>query len=400
MTISSSPKPEEIAAPDYVTLADWWNAWPEYRPEMLDFWARGNFTRRLLSRRETGATACVVRVQYLDELEAALKRLALLGIEIDFAWSGPVSGERLVIAPQDIDYEDAGGWGYSACSGDRFGEERAGKEWCPSLGWGSLLPDTITDWLANEAQSFVRDGHVLVCPIENMGLRAKPSKASELHLQRSANSVSVVSTMKSIETLCKIDLPVLEGMSIQDTFSFCQDNRDSLILFQGALRKLLKNDPSDQSEIVTKHLISQIREGVAELQLSGATLRTRKTLTALGASISTFGVTFGLSYGLGVGPAALGSVAAAMATLALWDRNIESEGALRKNPYFILWKLQGGRVGKPEFRPRPALEALLSSRGKPKVLPPYHWLSPPSGGWNIPTVFRGPAGRAGPNNGS
>jgi hypothetical protein len=198
--------------------------------------------------------------------------------------------------------------------------------------------------------------------------------------------------MKSIETLFKIELPVLEGMSIKDTFSFCQDNHDSLILFQSALGKLLNNDPSEQSEAVTKDLLSQIREGVAELRLSGATLHTRKTLTALSASISTFSVTFGLSNGLGVGPAALGSVAAAMATLALWDRNIENEGVLRKNPYFILWKLQGGRVGKPEFRPRPALEALAPLRGKPKVLPPYHWLSPPSGGWNIPTAIRGPVG--------
>ena len=326
MTELPSQSPEEIAAPDYATLVKWWNAWPEYRPGMLDFWARGNYTSRLLARRKAGKNACVVRVQYLDELETALKRLALLDLEIDFAWSGPVSGETLVIVPQDIDYEGTGGWGYAACAGDRYDEKRGNTEWVPSMGWASLLPDTITDWLSSNARPFVEHGQVMVCPIENMGLRQKPSKASELHLQRAANSVSVVNAIKSIEALFEIELPVLEGMSIADTFSFCQDNQDSLKLFQGALAKLLKNAHAETSETVTKELLSQIREGVAELRLSSATLQARKTLTALGATISTFGVTFGVSSGLGVGPAALGSVAAAMATLALWDRNIENEG--------------------------------------------------------------------------
>ena len=54
----------------------------------------------------------MVRAEYLDEVEAALKRLALLDLEIDFVWHGEVSGPQLVIVPQDVDYEGTGGWGY------------------------------------------------------------------------------------------------------------------------------------------------------------------------------------------------------------------------------------------------------------------------------------------------
>ncbi len=95
--------PEVITSPNYSTLLEWWDAWPEAKPAHLDFWARGNFSRRLLSRKNSQRAACIVRVEYLDEIEAALKRLALLDLEVDFAWYGEVSQPQIVIVPQDID---------------------------------------------------------------------------------------------------------------------------------------------------------------------------------------------------------------------------------------------------------------------------------------------------------
>jgi len=108
---------ESITEPRYQTLTSWWDAWPEARPAHLDFWARGNYTRRLLYRARAARSSLLVRVAFLDELESAVKRLALLDNEVDFVWCGRTSGEQLVILPQDVDYEDSGGWGYAACSG-------------------------------------------------------------------------------------------------------------------------------------------------------------------------------------------------------------------------------------------------------------------------------------------
>lgn len=241
---ASSP----MSPPDYSALLGWWDGWPEARPELLDFWARGNFTQRLLSRRERQRPACIVRAHYLDELEAALKRLALLDLDIDFAWSGVTSEPGLVMVPQDVSYEEAGGWGYMACAGDKFSENRSGKEWCPSLGYASLLPDTVTDWLAVQAKPFLESGRVMVCPIDNMGLNRTPGHLSEEHLQRIANSSSVVRSVAAIEAIFEFELPRLEGMTIQDTYRFCEDHKDSLVLFQVALAKLLSQTAADTPE--------------------------------------------------------------------------------------------------------------------------------------------------------
>ena len=56
----------------------------------------------------------------MDEMEAALKRLALLDIDIDFAWCGQTTQPQLVMVPQDMGYEDSEGWGYLAAAGSLF----------------------------------------------------------------------------------------------------------------------------------------------------------------------------------------------------------------------------------------------------------------------------------------
>lgn len=374
--------------PDYSTLLSWWDAWPEARPELLDFWARGNFTGRLLFRTTRQQPACIVRARYLDELEAALKRLALLDLEIDFAWSGVASDPSLVMVPQDVTYEEAGGWGYMACAGDKLSDNRGDREWCPSLGYASLLPDTITDWLAVQARPFLESGRLMVCPLNNMGLHKTPGHLSEKHLQRISNSSSVVRSVQAIESLFKLELPLLEGMTIQDTFRFCEDHKDSLQLFQVTLAKLLTKTNTEASASSRNELLAQIKEEVAELRLSEKTISLRKRLTALGASLSTFGVTIALQLGVAPGVAALGSVAAAMATLALWDRNLQSQGEIPKHPFYIISALQEGKGPRSEWRERPfAREFRLPSRKKlKKAIPPYHWLAPPTGGWLIPST--------------
>jgi hypothetical protein len=184
--------PEVVAPPNYSTLLEWWNEWPEARPAHLDFWARGNFTRRLLSRPRCQRGACIVRAEYLDEIDAALTRLALLDLEIDFVWHGEVSGPQLVIVPQHVDYEDTGGWGYNACAGDEIKDRRGGKEWCPSMGWASLLPNTMTDGLATEAAGFVRSGRIMVAPVDHVGLQKLPGGNTEEQLQRLSRSMSLM----------------------------------------------------------------------------------------------------------------------------------------------------------------------------------------------------------------
>jgi hypothetical protein len=382
--------PEFIPPPTYSMLVDWWDAWPEAKPAHLDFWARGNFIRRLLSRRGSQRAACIVRVEYLDEIEAALKRLALLDLEVDFAWHGGVSQPQLVIVPQDVDYEDTGGWGYIACAGDEIADRRGGKEWCPSLGWASLLPDTVVDWLATEAKEFIRSGNIIVAPIKHIGLGKQPGGESEEQLQRMSDNMSLMGERARIRALFNIELPFLDGMSIRDIKKFCDDYKDSLVLFQSALHKLIKQSPEHSEDTLAKELVAQIQQGVAELRLSDRTASARKTLANLGVALSTVLLTIGLKLGVSPGAVAIGVTGAAISTIAQYSQILESRGQMRKNPFYAIWALQKGKGPKNRFSQRTTFGVSFPPELlKRKDIPPYHWLSPPTPGWDIPTAFRG-----------
>jgi hypothetical protein len=380
--------PEAVTPPSYSTLLEWWNEWPEARPAHLDFWARGNFARRLLSRKHSQRSACIVRAEYLDEIDAALKRLALLDLEVDFVWNGEVSGPQLVIVPQDVDYEDTGGWGYSACAGSEIADRRGGKEWCPSMGWASLLPDSITDWLATEAMEFVRSGNLVVAPVDHVGLRKQPGGETEEQLQKISNSVSLMGERAGIKALFELELPFVDGMTIRDIKKFCDDYKDSLVLFQNALRDIIRSAPCQSEDKLVKELVQQARQGVAELRLSDRTVSARRVLAAVGASIGAVLVTVGLKLSASPGAAVVGSAGAAIATIGQYSQILEARGQMRKNPYYAIWALQRGKGPKNEFRHRSSFGASATGKtAKASGVPPYHWLSPPTPGWGVPTAF-------------
>jgi hypothetical protein len=286
-------------------------------------------------------------------MEAALKRLALLDIDIDFAWCGQTTQPQLVMVPQDVEYEDSGGWGYLAAAGSRFSECRGGKEWCPSIGRASLLPDTVTDWLVEEARPYLQSGKIIVSPVSHIGLRRIPGDVSEEQLQKMSNSASMVGERAKIKALFDLELPYIEGMSVQDIHRFCEDHRDPLILFQSALAKLLQRSIGETPDALSQELVSQIREGVAELRLSDRTIAARKGLTALGASIATFLVTVGIELGVGPGAAAVGSASIAWKIMDSWAKILETQGTMRKNPFYVIWTLQKSKGPKNKWHKLP-----------------------------------------------
>lgn len=376
----------DVLPPDYETLLSWWRAWPEGRPELIDFWARGNFTRRLLSRREQEKPTWVVKVGYVDEIEAALRQLALLGVNVDFVWTGEMSPPSMVITPQSIDYEDSGGWGYSVAAGSKVDDRRGGLEWCPSMAWASLLPTVVTDWMEENGSEYIKDGNIFIAPSELVGIANSPIAKSDEKYLEIGNSPAVIRDMALTQALGEIELPRLEGLPIVDVKKFLEDEQDFFVLFQSALRKLLQDTDADTLESIKKKLIQAIQEGVAELRLSDRTLKARKSLTILGATITTFFVTIGLNVGLSPGLAAIGSGSGAMATLALWHQLLEAEGKLRQHPFYIAWALQGAKLKKKKHQGRLKLQRQTKDKQQADI-PPYHWLAPPTAGWGIPTAF-------------
>jgi hypothetical protein len=249
------------------------------------------------------------------------------------------------------------------------------------------LPDTVTDWLAGQARPYIQSGKIIVSPVSHIGLRRIPGDVPEEQLQKMSNSASMVRESAKIKALFDLELPYIEGMSVQDIHKFCEDHRDSLILFQNALAKLLQRSIGETTDAISQELVSQIREGVAELRLSDRTIAARKGVTALGASIATFLVTVGIELGVGPGAAAIGSTGAAMATLNFWSQILDTRDSMRKNPFYVIWALQKGKGPRNKWHKLPfSREFPLPSYQKPKVIPPFHWLTPPTAGWLVPSA--------------
>lgn len=201
------------------------------------------------------------------------------------------------------------------------------------------------------------------------------------------NSPAVIRDVALIKALAELELPRLDGLPIADVKKFLQDEQDSFVLFQSSLRKLLQDTDADSSESIKMELIQAIREGVAEVCLSDRTLKARKSLTVLGAAITTFCVTVGLNAGLSPGVAAIASGSGAMATLAFWHQLLDAEGKLRQHPFYIAWALQGGKSKRMKKHPEKLkLQGQITGK-KQADIPPYHWLAPPTPGWGIPTAF-------------
>jgi len=240
--------------------------------------------------------------------------------------------------------------------------------------------------MAEKGIEFIKDGSIFVAPSELVGMGKSPIAQPDEKYLEIGNSPAVIRDVALVKAMAELELPRLDGLPIADVKKFLEDEQDSFVLFQSALRKLLQDTDADRPESMKKELIQAIKDGVAELRLSDRTLKARKSLTALGAAITTFYVTVGLNAGLSPGVAAIASGSGAMATLALWHQLLEAEGKLRQHPFYIAWALQGAKSKRKKHQGKLKLQGQISSK-KQADIPQYHWLAPPTAGWGIPTVF-------------
>ena len=102
----------------------------------------------------------------------------------------------------------------------------------------------------------------MVAPVSPMGLRKLPGGDAENAMQRMSNGLSLMGEQAKIKSIFSIELPLIDGMSVQDVYKFQQDHKDSLTLYQGALRKITQNSSYDSAEQLTRELVAQINEGV------------------------------------------------------------------------------------------------------------------------------------------
>jgi hypothetical protein len=87
---------QEVSEPSYEGVMDWMRS-SGGRSVIFDFWARGNYTRRLIFQRNKGIQPLLVKVSYVDEMRWAYRRLALLGLPVEFIYSGDIPETSKVV---------------------------------------------------------------------------------------------------------------------------------------------------------------------------------------------------------------------------------------------------------------------------------------------------------------
>jgi hypothetical protein len=98
----------EVTEPSYQAVLKWMQT--GNLPNIsYDCWSRGNYTRRLLWQRLNGIAQLNVAMRSVEEIRWAYPRLALLGMPIEFVYTGPLhaSGRVLHLYPWNMTY-DAG----------------------------------------------------------------------------------------------------------------------------------------------------------------------------------------------------------------------------------------------------------------------------------------------------
>ncbi len=368
-------------APKYDLLLDWMKS-ARGRSASLDFWARGNYARRLIHNNLNAVRPLQVSVQFVDEMRWTYRRLALLGVPIEFLWRGALSRPVRVshLHPGEPDSLWDAGWGYLAITNEI---KMRGRLWSEIFGYARLLPEVVGDWIVEEGPLAFSRGDVFVAPEELIGL----SSAADDVRTGFENLVGALPLRDSAmlsqteEKLLSLDLPVLDGMAPAEFDSMMADSPVELERLRVAFRRLAEASPHDRLE----EFVSELNYEVSELALSDRARRFRATVTGLGGIVGTTAAALGSAAGAtGAVGTALVAAAGGVAAAGLCEclRQASDSGLeLRRNPLYLLWDL--GRR-KPFRRRRMPLRRHKLQRRKtaPDSLEDghFHWLSPPSCG--------------------
>lgn len=366
-------------APDYQKVFDWMRDIPN--PSVsYDIWARGQYTRRIAELRRSNQNPMYVPVRNLAEMQWAYRRLALLGVPVEFVFQSSVSrpSRALHLYPGEPDVLIDSGWGYVATPGAKF----RGRDWLVVTGRGNYLDDRILRWLYTEAADAFLQGNLFISPSCNVGLEAFVNDSSH-PLAQLTNGTTAGDVQSQAEFLFELDLPLLDKMKPRHFTKFLAEHSSELAIFRRAYAGLKLSEGENQFEEACR----EIRAEVAEICLSGKYASLRSTALKLGGVVATTAAVVGTT--ITTAPSALipvagaaGVGAAAQMLCSLRDHFVSSSLEKRKNPHFVTFELG---LDSPERVPSKIVPARLKkmlSRQPLEVpsLSDYHWLTPTGNG--------------------
>lgn len=371
---------QEVSQPSYQVALDWMRTL-EAPHITLDFWARGNYTRRLIYNRSRAIEPLIIPVTYVDEMRWAYRRLALVGLPVEFLYCGRTSDPQKVLhlCPYDIQFDS--GWGYVGALGSQA--QIRGKDWFPVLGRACLMPETVVEWLVNEAADDFLEGKVFIAPADLIGINSKRILNGVQALSDVTGGLPITEQHQIAQAILQLDIPFLDNMSNADIRTFLKDFEGDLVNFRHAFQDLVvargksaeaisfyvERLRGEIAELMKAEKYHPLRSGVSKL---GGVLTFADTSLSIAESVQHAGITSSVALGVG---------AAAVTLFDLWKQFSERQRRMSENPFFVLWKL--GITRPSQVKEVRSVE--ISKVPKMKIPQAdfkegFHWLCPPTSG--------------------
>lgn len=371
----------EVEKPSYQQCLMWLKERPDDSPVTFDYWARGNFTRRLIYNRSQGINSLLIRVKNVHQMRWAYRRLALLGLAVDFIYTGKITKPQKLIHAMALRDEDVfdSGWGYIGMPTNHLVEDRK-LLWL--IGTARLMPSSILQWLSEEAGNRFLRGEVFVAPAELIGISRISGDYGIDVMSDLLNGAGLTEIERVSEALFNIELPFIEGMSPGDFEKLLEDEKDSLIDFRSAFYEITKSYRSSEAE--TLAALDRLKNEISAINRSARTARLRNLVQRCKGRFSIFDVGIGAlaTAGAAFNTDPFAGIAVVMGAAKilsdLWKESSKIIPDLRSKPLRLLWKL-GAKVERSH--PRHIKSVLPKTKiEKAKEIDPYHWLCPPTPG--------------------
>jgi len=349
------------------------------RNVIFDFWARGNYLRRIINHRNHNIHPLIVEVNEVNQARWAYRRLALLGLPVDFIYpSKETEVIKLLSAmtPSDDFIIDAG-WGYLAFPTNMKYKK---KEVTWLISNARLLPEPFLDWIVDEVSQDFIDGQVFIAPDMNIGVDIQQSPLSLKHLSAVSFGLPISASYALAKVTFDLELPFIDQMNQENFKKFLSEHEDDLYQFRTAFRKLILAQKDSENQL--HEVIDELKSEIAELTKSNKFSKIRKDIIGLGGVLSVF-VT---SLTAVQNPDPIASLhtiagAAGLSLLALWNESLALNQKMAENPYFLLWKLGITKPSKIKQKEVMSIKAIPQIQPKKLEVPEaHHWLCPPTPG--------------------
>ena len=381
--------PNEIDArePSYENVLKWMQAQPSGRQGCFDFWARGNYIRRLLFHRSKGIAPVQVCVWDVGQIRWAYRRLALLGLPIEFVYCGDecASGKTLGITRVAPDFMFDAGWGYIGT----IWKDASENSWLMVIGRACLLPATVVDWIVDEAPEDFLGGKVFVAPAEVIGV-GRDNLLPSLSAWSDVNCGTAVvpDDLRTAAERMPLEIPFFDAIPPGQLRTFLREHEGELRAFRASFQKLVTGRQSLGSATKAKDLVEEVQFQVVELTRSSKFAKVRNGIAALGGTIGTVsaGVAIATKPEDAVRRAALACAGAAgLPLLNMWKQLVDTQERMAENPYFIHWRLgitqprEVKRINLAPFTEAPKLPFTDLT----EVHGADHWRCPPTPGFRV-----------------